>query len=921
MTTLDPDAWRKVSPYLDQALDLDESDRAAWLADLRSRDAALADQISALLGEYETLGRDGFLENGPRVMPGQAARGGDMIGAYRLLKPIGYGGMGTVWLAERGDGRFDRRVAIKFPGISLSANGAERFRREGNILGSLSHPNIAQLLDAGVSEAGQPYLVLEYVEGEPIDRYCEARSLAISARLRLFSEVLAAVAHAHANLVVHRDIKPSNVLVSGDGTVKLLDFGISKLLEEHGGADLESELTRDGGVALTPEFAAPEQMTGGAITTATDVYALGGLLYRILTGGHPSGKLPVTAAEKMQAVVDVEPVRPSDIVTLRGRGSGELRSAAASRGTTPERLRRRLRGDLDTIVLKTLKKEPGERYGSVTALAEDLRRFLAHAPISARPDSLLYSVSRFARRNRAAVGLGALAALAIVVGVAGTLLQARVARTERDFALRQLSRAEAINELNHFVLSDAAPSGRPFLVNELLARAEQVVARSQSSGADRAGLLVAIGDQYSAQDQGESALRALTEAYALSRDLDDRSTRARAACALAAVLARGIDLPRAEALYQEGLLATAAGSRLQLDRVYCLQRGSEVAREAGEMLEAIARVQAAQKLLDGSPLRSDVLQTNLMLTLAAAYMLAGQLPEAASTYEEAARRMTALGRDETQTAATLFNDWGLTLTLIGRPREAVNVLRRAIDISQDQRGDESVSPLLLANYARVLREVARFDEASDYAERAHRLAVRLGLEGTVNHALLTRARNYLAQGDTDRAEAMLNEVEPRIRQVLPEGHLTFGAVFAQRSLIAQLRGDLVGALALADAGLAIIEASMTTGQSGAYALPLLLLQRSEIRLALGQPEAAAEDAELALSSLEESSPPDTFTIGLGRARLALARALGGQGDPEGERVMLMSALSHFEDAAGPDHPETLEVRRLLESAAAARQPR
>jgi tetratricopeptide (TPR) repeat protein len=620
-------------------------------------------------------------------------------------------------------------------------------------------------------------------------------------------------------------------------------------------------------------------------------------------------------------VVDVEPVRPSDIVTLRSRGPDELRSAAALRGTTPERLRRRLRGDLDTIVLKTLKKAPGERYGSVTALAEDLRRYLAHAPISARPDSLLYSISRFARRNRAAVGLAVLAVLAIFVGVAGTLLQAQAARAERDFALRQLSRAEAINELNHFVLSDAAPSGRPFLVNELLAHAERVVARSQSKGADRAGLLVAIGDQYSAQDQGESALRVLTDAYALSRELDDRSTRARAACALAAVLARGIDLPRAEALYQEGLLEAAAGSQLQLDRVYCLQRGSDVARESGEMPEAIARARAAQHVLGESPLRSEVLETNLVLTLAAAYMLAGQLSEAASTYEEAARRMTALGRDETQTAATLFNDWGLTLTLIGRPREAVNVLRRAIDISQDQRGDESVSPLLLANYARVLREVARFDEASDYAERAHRLAVQLGLEGTVNHALLTRARNYLAQGDTDRAEAMLDEVEPRIRQVLPEGHLTFGAVLAQRSLIAQLRGDLPGALRLADEGLAIIEASMASGQSGAYALPLVLLQRSEIRLALGQPEAAVEDASRALRSLEESSPSDIHTIGLGRANLSLSRALRGQGETERANETLVSALAHFEDAAGPDHPETLEVRGLLESAGAGRRPR
>lgn len=916
MAALDPEVWRKVSPYLDQALDLNEADREAWLADIRSRDSTLAEQISELLREHETLGREGFLEDGPRLMPGQPARAADLVGAYRLLEPIGHGGMGTVWLAARSDGRFDRRVAIKFPSISLSPHGEERFRREGSILGRLSHPHIAQLLDAGVSETGQPYLVLEYIEGEPIDRYCDARALTIEARLRLFLEVLGAVAHAHAKLVVHRDIKPSNVLVTGAGAVKLLDFGIGKLLEEHPDAYQATQLTREGGVALTPEFAAPEQMTGGAITTATDVYALGGLLYRLLTGRHPAGEPPTTTAEMVKVIVELDPVRPSDVLTLRGRGSYDPRSAASLRGTTPERLLRRLRGDLDTILLKTLKKDPEERYGSVAALAEDLRRFLAHAPISARPDSLLYSVSRFARRNRIAVGLAVLAFLAVVVGVAGTLVQARTARAERDFALRQLSRAEAINELNQFVLSDAAPSGRPFMVNELLTRAEQVVARSQSEHTDRAGLLVAIGDQYATQDQGESALRVLTDAYALSRGLEDRSTRARAACALAATLARGIDLPRAEALYQEGLGETAAGSRLALDRVYCLQRGSEVAREAGEMQEAIARVQAAQQLLDGSPLRSEVLQTNLMLTLAATYTTADQLRDAASTYAAAARRMTELGRDNTQTAGTLYSDWGLALTLMGRPLEAVSVLRRAIDIGQDQRGDESVSPVLLINYARALRDAGRFDEASEYAEQAHHLAVRLGLEGTVNHALLTRARNYLAQGDTNRAEVMLDEAEQRLRQVLPEGHYAFGAVISQRSLLAQLRGDLAGALRLADKGLAVIEAAMAAGEGGATTFPILLMQRSALRLAFSQPEPAVEDATRALRSLEDSAPADTHTIGLGRAYLTLSRALHGRGDPEGERAMLVSALAHFQDAAGTDHPETREARALLEAAGA-----
>lgn len=914
MTALDPETWRKVSPYLDQAVDLSEADRARWLVELRLRDSTLAEQLSMLLRGYDALGRERFLEDGPRRMAGQAARTGDQVGTYRLLQPIGYGGMGMVWLAERSDGRFNRRVAVKFPGISLSTHGEERFRREGNLLGRLSHPHIAQLLDAGVEEAGQPFLVLEYVEGEPIDRYCDARALDVEARLRVFLDVLSAVAHAHANLVVHRDIKPTNVLVAGDGTVKLLDFGIGKLLEEDAGSEPVTALTRDGGSGLTPEYAAPEQMTGGAITTATDIYALGGLLYRILTGGHPAGAAPTTMAEMVRSVVDVDAVRPSEI-TVAGRDPDELRFAAAVRGTTPERLRRSLRGDLDTIVLKALKKRPEERYGSVVALAEDLRRYLAHAPISARPDSLLYSASRFARRNRPAVGLALLALLAIVVGLAGTLIQAQTARAERDFALRQLARAEAINELNRFVLSDAAPSGNPFLVNELLEHAEQVVVSSQSRGADRAGLLVAIGDQYATQDQGESALRVLSAAYELSRGLEDRSTRARAACALAATLARGIDLARAEALYQDGLRETSTGSRLVLDRVYCLQRGSDVAREAGQTDEAIARVQAAQQLLNESPFRSDVLRLDLMLTLVAAYTVAGQFRDATEAYEQSARLMAGLGRDNTQSAGTLYSDWGLALTLMGRPREAVTLFRRAIDIVQDQRGDESVSPLLLVNYARALREMGRLDEASHHADQAHALAVRLGLAATVNDTLLTRARTYLAQGDTGRAEPLLNEVEHRLHQVLPPSHYAFGALLSQRARITQLRGDPAGALQLADAGLAIIETSVAAGGGGAFALPLVLMQRSELRLALDQPDPAVDDATQALHLMRESSPVDMHTIGLGRAYLTLARALRERGDPEGEQAALVSALAHFQDAAGPDHPETVETRTLLAAAA------
>ena len=268
------------------------------------------------------------------------------------------------------------------------------------------------------------------------------------------------------------------------------------------------------------------------VTTATDVYALGVLLYLLLTGQHPAGAGPHSPADLVKAIVDTEPLRVSDVVARRPR-SGERTTNAARRATTPDKLRRLLRGDLDTIVAKALKKNPQERYASVTAFADDLRRYLKHEPISARPDTLAYRTAKFVRRNRTAVALAALAFLAAVAGVVGTLIQARTARAQRDFAFRQLSRAEAINDLNSFLLSDAAPSGKPFTVDDLLARAEHIVERQPGEDTIRVELLIAIGRQYTVQDEYAKARRLLEEAYRLSRALPERSTRAMASCALA----------------------------------------------------------------------------------------------------------------------------------------------------------------------------------------------------------------------------------------------------------------------------------------------------------------------------------------------------------------------------------------------------
>ena len=292
---------------------------------------------------------------------------GQRIGPYQVLRELGQGGMGTVWLAQRVDGRFDAQVAIKFLKPGLLGNGlSSRFAREGQILGRLSHPHIARLLDAGLHEGGQPYLVLEYVAGQPIDKFCSQQGLDLQGRIRLFLDVLSAVAHAHSHLILHRDLKPSNILVTTAGQVKLLDFGIAKLLVDATQAQEETpptELTQHAGSAFTPQFAAPEQIQQSEVTTATDVYALGVLLYLLLSGRHPTEGRTRTPLDRLKAVVEAEPPRLSSV-------------AAACDEPTIARQARLLKGDLDLIVAKALKKQPAERYANAQALADDLQRSL-----------------------------------------------------------------------------------------------------------------------------------------------------------------------------------------------------------------------------------------------------------------------------------------------------------------------------------------------------------------------------------------------------------------------------------------------------------------------------------------------------------------------------------------------------------------
>lgn len=427
--SMGPEDLRAVSALLDEALDLPPHERKAWLAALPIVAMPYRDTLREMLERAEAGTAAGLIGQLPAI-DGESADPlddlavGRLINGYRLVRLIGRGGMGVVWLAERTDGLVGRQVALKLPVVAMPHRMLlQRFARERNILAALAHPHIARLYDAGVSESGQPYLVMEYVQGQPITDYCNEKKLSLSDRLRLFDQVLAAVQHAHANLVVHRDIKPANILVNEAGEVRLLDFGIAKLLgtDDTTPPELRTELTRQSGSPLTPDYASPEQIRLEPVGTASDIYSLGVLLYELASGERPYRLRGASAAQVEAAVLNEARKAPSLSVSDE---------AASHFGSKRNILVKQLRGDLDTVILKALKPMAIERYGSADAFAADLQRWRDGEPVRARPSSRWYRTVRFVSRNQLAVGLSGLVALSLVVGSGVALWQASVAQTE-----------------------------------------------------------------------------------------------------------------------------------------------------------------------------------------------------------------------------------------------------------------------------------------------------------------------------------------------------------------------------------------------------------------------------------------------------------------------------------------------------------
>jgi eukaryotic-like serine/threonine-protein kinase len=451
-----PERWQQVRCALDEAMALAGEPRAACLERIGASDAALRAEVESLLAADEGAGSDFLNTPAPAAIGFPAPHGrfvGRRLGPYQVLAEIGSGGMGEVYRAARVDEEYQQQVAIKLVRAGQESSFiANRLRAERQILASFAHPNIARLLDGGTTEEGIPYLVMELIDGQPITEYCDGQRLDTSARLRLFTHVCAAVQYAHQRMVIHRDLKPSNILVTADGVPKLLDFGIAKILQPSAIA-VAPDLTVNAFGILTPQYASPEQVTGDAITAVSDVYSLGVILYELLTGMRPySIGGDRNTRDIARSVLIREPKKPSSMVWPLARrpggdGSGDeagrdrplLAQISAPREGSPEKLSRRLRGDLDNIVLMALRKEPERRYATVDQFAEDIRRHLQHVPVIARKDTLRYRASTFVRRHLVGVGAAGLVLAVLIIGIVATTREARIAETQRTRAEHRFS--------------------------------------------------------------------------------------------------------------------------------------------------------------------------------------------------------------------------------------------------------------------------------------------------------------------------------------------------------------------------------------------------------------------------------------------------------------------------------------------------
>ena len=844
--------WEEVDRLFDAVLDVPPADRERFIVQACKGDLELLRALRELIGITDSNHKR-LPGPGPALMravwsdsPLVTSSGlepGRRVGHYRIVSELGRGGMATVYEAERADGTFERRVALKVVRRGVDTDDViGRFLAERQILSGLTHPNIARLLDGGTTEDGRPFLVIDLVDGQPIDRYSKTHELAVHERLRLFLQVVEAVQYAHRRLVVHRDLKPSNILVTPDGHAKLLDFGIAKLL---GGDGDDAPLTRLGVRALTPQYASPEQLRGDAITTASDVYQLGILLHVLLVGERPRDRGGDRGSE--MSPLTGEFARPSQLV------AGPMR--------------RVLRGDLDTIVQRALREDAEKRYDSAQALGDDVRRHLDRLPIAARPPSMVYRCRKFVGRNRWFPPVAALA----LVGLSGfgvTRYQhGRQLERERNEARAQADRAEQIKEFMVGVFGSADPyapadpeRGREITVIEALAVG---AARASADLADqpilRADLLSAIAGVYESLDQREPAIALLEDVLATRTRTDPIATTHFAdeigrygnllsvtghPDSAESMLQRRIALERelhgeehprmADALSDYAYLFDHRGDheralelRERAERILRLARPVPRA-ELGELLGTIADTYRALQRLDDADRASrqsaetlgELFGAEHAATAIARIHVAeiardrGDLETAIRVYRETLPILDrVLGSDHGNTAAS-WNNYALALVDAGEYAEAEQVHLRLLDLRRRVRGGEDDRDVAAAlqNLAALMARLGRWSEAESYALEAREIYEAVTVEGHYLRAfpLLTVAESRLMRDDGVGAEQAMRSALPILRAALPAGHYATAVAECRLGAALVLQGRVGEAAPLVRAALDLLESSEQT---------------------------------------------------------------------------------------------------------------
>ncbi len=931
-----PDAgrWKRLSPLLDELLDLDPGQRRARLAALRRDEPALADELAALIVDAEQAERARFLAGTAAPPPpdnaAAATLAGQRIGAYVLEAAIGQGGTGTVWRARRADGRFEGAVAFKLLHPSLvGRTGALRFEREGKVLARLAHPNIARLLDAGVAPGGQPYLVLELVEGERIDRHCDDARMGVAGRVALFRVVLEAVAHAHRHLVIHRDIKPGNILVDRDGHVKLLDFGIAKLLQSEADGD---ELTRDGQRAMTPDYAAPEQLRGEPVSTATDVYSLGVLLYQLLAGRHPTARPQASAVESLRATLEADPGRLSTAATVAGALPAEaLARIADARRTSPGRLRRELGGDLENIVAKALRKLPAERYPTVDAFAQDLRRWQAGEPVAARPDSVAYRARRFVGRHRGAVAAAAFTAVAIVAGLAGTISQARRAEQEslraaREAAQAKLERDRAVvdgqlergtNEFLQLVLRDSAGTD-PGAIRRQLDRASELVDKTRFEQPivkvallrQMAGRYAELGDEATARAMIERAIAA-TAGTDLARPAS--GVPVNLACSRARYLHEMDEQREAIAELDRADRLIAAGADVGVpSRVACLLPREFAESALGHHDRAVAIAHDALARLEAAGIASGEQHRLMRSALSQVLAAAGRTREAMALARPLlAESAAAQGRTSIAVLRRSSVVTGLTRAG-GDPLAALPLSSADRDDLARALGPAREDAAVALEHGRVLLALGRGAEAAAVLARAAAESRRSGRMAFTLSAGIAQANALLDAGDVRRAAGTWAELAPLRAKAAAEDRPAAIELLLLASRLAAARGDARAASA------SLAQAQERVDAAGGAANPLawpVALARGEAMLAPDAPPAdalAAAQQALALATSASLDPARSSLVG--QALLLEARALQRLGRAGDARRDAGEAARQLSQTLGDAHPAARAAARLAAGA-------